>query len=342
MDQRSTGSGRRPVAQRRGRSPATALFWRIFVLNGLVFVLATAVLVVSPATVSAPVSVREVVVLVVGLVLILAVNAVVLRASLRPLDGLAALMERVDLLRPGERAAVGGNGDVANVVGAFNAMLDRLEGERGASAARALDAQEGERRRIAQELHDEIGQSLTAVLLNLKRAVDRAPPDLKADLGIVQDIARDSLDEVRRIAHRLRPGVLDDLGLPAAMRALTSEFAEATRIPAVRLLDEHLPPLDRSVELVIYRVAQESLTNVARHAAADRVEVALGLDGSRVLLRVSDDGRGLGGSDEGAGIRGMRERALLIGADLTVGPGPDGGAEVRLAVPHDRTAAEAA
>jgi two-component system sensor histidine kinase UhpB len=93
-----------------GWSPAAALFWRVFVLNGLVFVLGAAVLVVSPATVSAPVSVREVTVLAVGLALMLGVNAVLLRASLRPLDGLTALMERVDLLRPGQRMAVIGTG----------------------------------------------------------------------------------------------------------------------------------------------------------------------------------------------------------------------------------------
>lgn len=336
-----TSTGGPPVARGAGRSPASALFWRILVLNGLVFVLATAVLVVSPATVSAPVSLGEVGVLVVGLVLILVVNAVVLRASLRPLDGLTALMERVDLLRPGERAVVGRNSDVSIVISTFNAMLDRLESERGASAARALEAQEGERRRIAQELHDEIGQSLTAVLLTLKRVVDRAPEDLRTELRTVQDIARGSLDEVRQVAARLRPGVLDDLGLVAAMDALASEFTGASRIPTVRLLDDPLPPLDRSVELVVYRVAQESLTNVARHAGASRVELALGSDATRVLLRVTDDGRGLDRSSEGAGIRGMRERALLVGADLTVGPGRDGGAEVRLAVPHDRTTMEA-
>lgn len=212
-------------------------------------------------------------------------------------------------------------------------MLDRLEAERSTSSAHALAAQEAERQRIARELHDEIGQSLTVVLLGLKRGVDRAPEDLREDLRTVQETVRASLDEVRRIARRLRPGVLDDLGLRAAMNALMSEFSEVSGVPVTRLLDARLPGLGGEAELVIYRIAQEGLTNVARHARASRVEVSLRAEGEgAVVLRIADDGRG-GPIREGTGVRGMRERALLIGADLTIGERPGGGTEVRLTVP---------
>jgi two-component system, NarL family, sensor histidine kinase UhpB len=312
---------------------ASALYWRVFVLNGLVFVAAAAALAVSPATVSRPVTVKEVAVLAVGLALMLGVNALLLRASLRPLNGLTALMQRVDLLRPGQRATVTGNGDVAHLIRTFNEMLDRLEAERGASAARTLAALEGERQRIAQELHDEIGQGLTAALLTLKRAIDRAPPELAADLTAVQDITRASLDEVRQVARRLRPGVLDDLGLASALNALVRDFAEMTSVPVTPRIARPLPALDPAVELVIYRIAQESLTNIARHADATHVDLSL-LDDrdhrSQVVLRVVDDGRGIDGDAEGAGIRGMRERAILVGADLVIGPGPTGGTQVQL------------
>lgn len=318
---------------RTGRTPVTALFWRLFLLNGLVFVAGAGVLVLSPATVSTPVSVREVSVLIVGLALMLTVNAVLLRASLRPLDGLTALMERVDLLRPGERLAVSGNGNVAHLIRTFNDMLDRLETEHGASSAQALAAQEGERQRIAQELHDEIGQSLTAVLLGLKRTVDRAPEDLRDELRTVQETVRASLDEVGQVARRLRPGVLEDLGLLSAIRALATDFSEASQVPITRRLDQRLPALSTSAELVLYRIAQESLTNIARHAGASRVDLSLTGERGGVVLHITDDGRGLNGSGEGAGIRGMRERALLIGARLTLGPAPAGGTEVRLVVP---------
>jgi two-component system, NarL family, sensor histidine kinase UhpB len=321
------------VDQRTGKSPAAALFWRLFLLNALVFVAGAVVLMFSPATVSTPVAATEVTVLTLGLVLMLAVNAVLLRTSLRPLDGLTALMARVDLLRPGERLAVRGSGDLAHLIRTFNDMLDRLETERGASSAQALAAQEGERQRIAQELHDEIGQSLTAVLLGLKRTVDRAPDDLRAELRAVQELIRASLDEVRQVARRLRPGVLEDLGLLSAMNALAADFSQASQVPITRRLDQRLPELGRDAELVLYRIAQESLTNVARHASASRVELALTREPTGVVLRIADDGRGLDGSAEGAGIRGMRERAILIGAHLTIGPPRAGGTEVRLLVP---------
>jgi two-component system sensor histidine kinase UhpB len=314
----------------------SVLFWRVFVVNGAVFFAGAAVLVLSPATVSAPVAVTEISVLTVGLIVLLVVNGFLLRGSLRPLDGLTALMQRVDLLRPGQRLSVSSGGDFAYVVRTFNEMLDRLEAERGVSTARALAAQEGERQRIARELHDEIGQSMTVVLLGLKRCVDRAPEGLREELSAVQEMVRTSLDEVRQIARRLRPGVLDDLGLLSAMNALTGEFVEASGVALATRLDERLPVLDGDAELVLYRIAQEGLTNIARHAGAAHAELCLSGDGDRVALRIRDDGRGIDGEAEGAGIRGMRERALLIGADLAVEPGPTGGTEVRLVVPTAR------
>ena len=314
------------------RSPATALFWRLLLLNALVLVIAATFLALSPLTASAPVLLTEVSVLAVGLVLMLVATAVLLRASLRPLDGLAELMQRVDLLRPGERLAVRGNGDVAHLVHTFNDMLDRLESERGTSTARALAAQEDERQRIAQELHDEIGQSLTVVLLGLKRVLDRAPDELRDEVSAAAELTRGSLDEVRRVARRLRPGVLEDLGLVSALSALATDFAQASEV-VTRTLDQRLPELSRDAELVLYRIAQEGLTNVARHAGATRVELALTRLAHGVLLRIADDGCGLDGAAEGAGIRGMRERAILIGAALQIEARPGGGTDVRLLVP---------
>ncbi|MFI1488002.1 HAMP domain-containing sensor histidine kinase [Streptomyces sp. NPDC020747] len=310
-----------------------SLFWRIFLLNAAVLTAATALLLLGPVTVSTPVLLTEALILTAGLATLLVANAALLRIGLTPLARLARAMTTIDLLRPGPRPMVAGHGEIADLIKTFNTMLDRLETERATSSARALSAQEAERRRISQELHDEIGQSLTAVLLELKRVADQAPAPLRTELHQVQEATRDSLDEIRRIARRLRPGVLEELGLASALKALTTEIPAHSRIIARRQLDTDLPPLGEEAELVVYRVAQESLTNTVRHAHAQRLDLTLRRSPTGVELRIRDDGLGLQGAPEGSGIRGMRERALLIGAELTLCPSPEGGTEVRLTVP---------
>ncbi|MER5991659.1 MULTISPECIES: HAMP domain-containing sensor histidine kinase [Streptomyces] len=313
-----------------------SLYWRIFGLNALVLGMATALLLWAPVTVSVPVLLTEAVILVGGLGVMLVANAALLRIGLAPLDRVTRLMTTVDLLRPGQRLPVRGHGEVTELVRTFNAMLERLERERAASSARALFAQEAERRRIAQELHDEVGQSMTAILLALKQAADEASDPLRGELQQAQEITRASLDEVRRLVRRLRPGVLDDLGLVSAVTSLATEFATHTGLRVTRRFDTNLPPLDHETELVIYRVAQESLTNAARHAEARNVTVSLRGADDGVVLEVSDDGRGIGAAHEGAGIRGMRERALLIGATLDIAPVRPTGTRIRLAAPAVR------
>ncbi|MER6506395.1 histidine kinase [Nonomuraea sp. NPDC001636] len=314
-----------------GRTPAQALFRRLFVINALVFAAGTFVLALSPATVSSPVLLTEIPVLLIGLALILAANAFLVRASLAPLTSLTALMRRVDLLHTHDRLPAG-NRDLRSVTDTFNQMLDRLEEERSVASAQALAAQEAERGRIARELHDEIGQSLTVALLALKRVRDRAPAELADELGHVQEAIRTSLDEVRQVAHRLRPGVLEDLGLTSALTALATDLSQTGTVEVTRRLAAGLPPLSSEVELVLYRIAQESLTNVARHAQATRATLTLTPDDGDLVLRVTDDGRG-GIGEPGAGIRGMHERALLIGARLSVHSPPGGGTEIVLTVP---------
>lgn len=337
-----------------------SLFWRIFLLNAAVVAAAFALLMVGPFTVSTPVLLTEAMILSAVLVVMLVANAGLLRFGLAPLERLARTMSTVDLLRPGHRLAVTGRSGIADLIRSFNSMLDRLEAERAASAARALSAQEAERQRIAQELHDEVGQTLTAVLLELKRVADHAPEPVSGEVRQVQETVRNGLDEIRRIARRLRPGVLEELGLASALKSLAGEFS-TPGVTVRRTIDGDLPGLGKETELVLYRVAQESLTNTARHSGARQVLLSLSyLPGSSftgrpspaapdpagprpapapgsslgvVELRIRDDGRGVAGAPEGAGLRGMRERALLIGADLTVGPAPGRGTEVVLRVP---------
>jgi two-component system sensor histidine kinase UhpB len=293
---------------------------------------AALVLLFAPVTVSSTARLTEAAIIFAGTGATLIANAVLLRVGLQPLARVTRVMTTIDLLRPGTRIATKGEGEVSALITAFNTMLERLEHERAASAGRALAAQEEERHRIAQELHDEIGQTLTAVLLDLKRVADAAPGPVRDQLRQAQESTRNSLDEIRRIARRLRPGVLEELGLASALRALANEFTTAG-LTVRRQVASDLPTLGKDAELVVYRVAQEGLTNAARHSAAQHVELSLRSQADGVRLCVRDDGRGLGTATEGAGIRGMRERALLIGAALTVESNPKGGTSVSLLVP---------
>ena len=136
------------------------------------------------------------------------------------------------------------------------------------SSSRSIGREEEERRRLAGELHDQVGQGLTALLLQLKTVIADAPEPLRAGLLDAQAIARENLDEVRRIARRLRPSVLDDLGLPYALLALADAAEEQADLLVVRRVDASTPRVSDSAELVLYRIAQEALTNTLRHANA--------------------------------------------------------------------------
>lgn len=324
------------LVERFGRganAPVRGLFRRVVLINGLVFTFGTLVLAMSPATVSGPVQVTEIPILVVGLAVVVGANALLLRSSLAPLDRLAASMRRVDLLRHTDRVDDSGDGDLHHLMASFNAMLDRLETERASSSALVLAAQETERQRIARELHDEIGQTLTVALLTLKRAVDAAPAGIRGDIADAQETVRASLEEVRSIARRLRPDALEDLGLESALQALCNQFTHATGIDVVKDIAPQTERLTPNVELVCYRIVQEGLTNIARHSGAQKVWLDLHVDqAGKLTLRIADNGNG-GMSVEGAGITGMRERALLVHAGLTVTSPPGEGTEIRLVVP---------
>ena len=310
------------------------LYWRVCVINGLVFLLAALVLIVSPATKSAAPTASEVLVLVAGVTVIVVLNALLIRSSLNPIDKLTDQIKEVNVEAPGQQLAVTGDRTVRALVRAFNDLLQRVQQERRTSNARALAAQEAERQRIARELHDEVGQGLTAVLLGVRRAIDQGPQETAEELLVAQEAGRSSLAEIRRLVRRLRPEVLEDLGLVSAVGALAADFTLHTGVDVGRVLTRELPALSAEAELVIYRVAQEALTNAARHSGADTVELALLRKADAVLLRVADNGHGRQTRQEGVGLQGMRERAALIGAQLSVRDRPDGGTEVALTVPR--------
>ena len=327
-------------ARLRASTPRyTPLLWRIFATNAAVLAVVSAVTVI--AAVRPPAASQEVVILAVGLTVMLLLNLFLMRRAFAPLEQLKDSVRSIESVVPGIRVSVdGGDSEATELAQSFNEMLARIEHEQRESIRRALDAQEAERLRIAQELHDEVGGSLTAVLLQLGTASRRAPDELKAMLGEAQETARSSLENVRRIALQLRPEALEDLGLVSALKVFSDRLTEQTGIDVDESLPGVLPPLTPEEELVIYRIAQEALTNVVRHSGSKQARLRLELDVEELRLYVGDSGRGLAGNGPSSGIRGMQERAALIGASLSVRNGPLGGVEVTLQVPLQMESSE--
>jgi two-component system sensor histidine kinase UhpB len=322
-----------------GRFAYPTLTRRVVAANAavLVAVAIVTILVFSPGAISSRVALKEFAILAVALVAMVLLNLALMRRALSPVERLRDFVRDVDPHQPGHRAPVPEReSEAAELAEAFNHMLERLERARLESVRMALAAQESERLRVAQELHDEVGQSLTAVLLQLGRLARSLPSEDQAVLRHAQDTARESLEEVRRIARSLRPEALDDLGLASALRVLAERIEEQGPVRVETKIEPQLPPLGGDEELVVYRVAQEALTNVVRHSGGKRARLELLTTSERVRLVVHDDGRGRGGAAEGSGIRGMRERAVLVGAELRVGDRRGGGVELVLDLPLDR------
>ena len=314
-------------ADRAGYVP---LFWRIFIPNATVLAVAGVVLAAEPAN-------GRVLILGAGLLTMITINVVTMRRSFAPLGRLAELMGRIDPLRPGRRIPVlGPPSEVTLVAAAFNDMLDRLEQERRESARRELSAQHEERRRIARELHDELGQTLTALALQLDRIAAGTVPDPAAAAAQARDTALESVEAIRALARQLRPEILDELGLQPALRNLCSRLADRTGLRIEAVLGAPAERLAPDAELVVYRVVQESLTNVVRHAGASRAVVRLETEPTGLVVTVDDDGTGIPhGADAGVGgVRQMRERALLIAGRLDIARRAQGGTRVRLWLPR--------
>ena len=270
-------------------------------------------------------------------------NSLLLRARLAPMARLVEAMTHVDLARPGMRVTTPGRSarEVHELTDAFNRMLTRLEVERREAGRAVLRAQEQERSRIAQDLHDEVNQALTAILLRLSATIGDAPWGLRSELHETQELVSQAMDELLALARQLRPTALDDHGLVAALASQVSDFGQRSGMQARFHHHGEVPTLSDEEQLVIFRVTQESLSNIAKHARARGVDVELSFVG-RTVLRVRDDGHGfdpapahringrLCGRPGGLGLSGMRERALLVGGSLHVFTAPDEGTTIEL------------
>jgi len=291
--------------------------------------------------------------IVLATVLALLINIVLLRASFRPLFSLLRTMREVSAGKMEARAAVtAADAEIGELAQSFNTMLDRLETAHREQGMLILQAQEEERRRIALELHDESSQNLTALLIHSEilsqllsetTVPGEAQAQLRGELNQLAQVAYRTLDDIRALAQQLRPSVLDDLGLSAAFRWLVEDCRQRLHLPVELDLDgmerngngihqSSLPPL---YETTLFRIAQESLTNVARHAHAQQAWLSLWQDQQTLHLRVRDDGCGydLGQQVKGLGVFGMRERAAWLGGRIEIRSQPGKGTTVEAILP---------
>ncbi|MEA2531677.1 MAG: two-component system, NarL family, sensor histidine kinase UhpB [Thermomicrobiales bacterium] len=282
----------------------------------------------------------------VGIIASIVVNYVVLRAAFRPL---ATLEQTALAVRGGDLSARAAptsfmDPQVAHLAETFNATLDELARDRAelrSLASQVIRAQEDERRRIARELHDDTAQVLFAQLLRLTTLKASPDPGVHLMAATLEEMTVEALEGVRRLALELRPPALDDLGLSAALGELAQRFADQLNVPVdyqSRGLRGRLPS---EVELVLYRVAQEALTNIAKHADASRVWLDVDRTGNDVTISIRDDGRGFDhnvsaasdGRGLGLGLFGMEERVALVGGRFRIWSRPGSGTEIFAFIP---------
>ncbi len=278
----------------------------------------------------------------------LVVNVLLVALALRPLNALEQTAERVwrgdfDARVPPSPLA---DRDMARLGSILNLLLDSLVHERRRMrdlAAQVIDAQDAERSRIARELHDSTAQTLTAVTLQLSAVARECEGVVAAErMEMVRSLAQSALEEVRMLAVSVYPRVLDDLGLPAALDWLSRQTHEEGHLEVIASIDVDGVRFSRSTASALYRVAQEALRNVQRHANATRAILSLHVEGDSAVLEVADDGTGFDLADAetrrpGMGLFAMRERLELVGGDATIDTAPGMGTTVRARVPLQRT-----
>jgi two-component system, NarL family, sensor histidine kinase UhpB len=312
------------------------------VIAANVVLVALTILAASAATGLDPDQSWQLLVLALAILLSFVVNLWMLQKRFAPLGSLIERIERIDPAQPTTLELEGDPvEEIDRLAHSFKRLLEGIEAERRRRGQLVLRAQEEERGRLARDLHDEVNQALTAILLRLEALSHDAPAERAAEVAELKRLVNKAMEELLTLARQLRPTALDDHGLAPAIDAQLKRFASHTGVE-IQLRSEGDPAtLDDDVQTAIYRVAQEALANVGRHAGATCVEVELLANGSGADLRVRDDGAGFDPSnpgddrdgDSGLGLRGMAERARLVGGELDVRSAPGGGTTVHLRIP---------
>ena len=269
-------------------------------------------------------------------ILALLLNIMMLQRRFSPLERLIADIEAIDPADPVSfQAPEEPVQEVERLAVAFSKLLQRVEEERRRAGRLQLRAQEEERKRVARDLHDEVNQALTAILLRLEALTQSAPPELRDELGETKKLANQAMEELLQLARQLRPTALDDHGFVPAIEEQLRRFQAQHGIDTSLEVEGRLDDLGSDQQIVLYRVTQEALNNVARHSGATSVHVELQRADGHVELAISDDGHGfaVGSERRGLGLDGMAERARLVNGEFRIDAEPGRGTTLRLQVP---------
>ncbi len=293
---------------------------------------------------------------IIGILLSLVINYLILRNALRPMDALQRLVERIDRGDTGVRAPTEEIGDpqLRRFALALNTMLERLaahmkmiEANRAQVrrlSGQVLTVQEEERKRIARELHDDTSGALARVLLNIEMCEDLLPEDLIAvreKMRGTRILAEQTLENVRKMIFDLRPTLLDDLGLAAAIRWYAKNNLEPAGVQVQVDASNHIGRAPARIETAMFRIAQEAINNIIRHACAQHATVQLKREQNMWLLVVQDDGRGFdmtaapaeGNGNHHWGLFGIQERVEVLSGKAEIQSSPGKGTTIRVEIP---------
>ena len=280
----------------------------------------------------------------ISIVLALVLSAWLSAKLSRPVRELRDVAEQFGAGRLEKRVGIHSGDELGQLAQSFNMMADNLDfayRELSRFSRRTVQLQEEERRRVARELHDGVNQLLAVVGFGLEsiekkllRRDERAVPEIDKTKELLDEV----IQEVRNISYNLRPSVLDDLGLMAAVRSLCDEFANRTQIRVemeTAILPENIP---KELEITVYRILQEALNNIEKHAEATLVKLHFAQENARIAIKINDNGKGFdvflgGGESGGAGLNNMKERAALVDGVLKLRSIPHSGTEVLLELP---------
>ncbi|MBV8695308.1 MAG: sensor histidine kinase [Chloroflexi bacterium] len=321
------------------------VFYKVLIANSLVIFVGASggTWLASQLRISPNTSILLVAFVIVGWLVSVALNFVVLQIAFRPLMDLGKVMSRVQVGERSLRAPLTGfDAQADQLAQTFNTMLEAIDESNRLRANQIINAQEQERKRIARELHDETSQVLTSLLISLAVLEE----------SISTQVARDRIAETRRLAHQtlrairnlsidLRPSALDDLGLLPALRWYVKEYQQKFPIEVDFQAPGFKERLPAEMETALYRIVQESLTNIARHAQAHKVSIVLKEDADAVYATITDDGHGFNAEklqktprqERGLGLVGMYERAHLLDGTLTIVSHIGHGTQIEVRIP---------